>query len=297
VEIKNKEIEEALNRSGYFLESRVLSDLSKKGYKNFPNETYPDPITDKSREIDIISKGLRLTENLSLNDFLNFEFTYDLVIECINNTQPVAFFKRPDKDPYTIFNKFYYSKTFRDLLPLYDGRRGGDYEFDDYTTSSKNFHYNLMPKNTQYCSFSLKKGKKNEWMASHPDGLNDTFGKLLDFVEHSTTKTDKRFTESNGIDAVRIKMMFPVLILQNRLIEVSETKGKIEIEDKNHLIYNSKQYSDKKDGFLIDIITEDYLAEYLNLVKNSMTNLKSKIVDVYRDIEVVARKSKTTGFN
>lgn len=298
MKINQEEIIESLKSSGYFLESRILEKLSVQKYQNFPNQTYPDPITNKSREIDIISNGPRITENLKLNDFLHFEFRYDLVIECINNIQPVAFFKRPDKDPYSIFGKFYYEKSERECIEPNIGDTP-EHEFHNFTTISKEFHYNLMPKNSQYCSFSPKKGNPKEWMASHPDALHDTFGKLNDYIKHSMKDYQKWIKKSNWKKDVFIIIKFPILILQNDLIEVSEKRGMITIEKKNHLIFDSKKYSDDKEGFLIDIITENYLPEYLNLVNNSMIKLKNVIVEFYQDKKIVeidySKMKKTTG--
>ena len=289
MKIKKEEIIESLNRSGYFLESRVLEILSKNNYENFPNQTYPDKITGKSREIDILSDGQRITENINLNQFLHFEFKYKLSIECINNDQPVAFFKRPDKDPFSIFGKFLYSKVERPLAEKHmNTGNTPDFQFNTFTVDSKEFHYNQLTKNTQYCSFSKKRGQKTEWMASHPDGLHDTLNKLVDYTEHQKeTYEDWMNNHSAWRRDVFTTIFFPVIVLQNELIEVSENKGKVEIENKNHIIFDFKKYSDNRNGFLVDIITESYLPEYLNKVNNSVTELKNSMVEFYRDKEIV----------
>jgi hypothetical protein len=286
MKISNEEMHDALKRSGYFLESRVLDILAKQGFMNFPNQTFPDPITNKSREIDIISKAQRITENLNLNFNLHFDYNYELIIECINNSQPVAFFKRPDKTPYTIFGKFYYVKIEREFLEPND-RGAADYVFNDFTTTSKEFHYNLFDLNTQYCSFSPKKSNLKEWMASHPDALHDTFGKLNNCIIDSTKSYEKWMQQSPIRDGIFTLFNFPVLILQNDLIEVSEINGKVEIEKKNHVVFEFNDSSGKKNGFLIDIITEEYLPEYLNIVKNSVSKLKDEIVKCYSGKSIV----------
>ncbi|WP_431126174.1 hypothetical protein [Flagellimonas flava] len=291
MQINDDEIIAALNRSGYFLESRVLEVLAQNGYKNFPNQTYPDSITEKSREIDIYSEAPRITENISINQHLHFEYQFRLVIECINNIQPVAFFKRPDKDSHSIFGKFYYCKMERELVEKYKGTPP-DFQFNTYTTKSKHFHYNQIPKNTQYCSFSLKKGSKKEWMASHPDALHDTFSKLMDFSQYDIRKIGEWMPRSAWRDEVFTVMLFPLLVLQNDLIEVSENEGKIEIEKKKHIIFDFKKHSDSKNGLLIDVITEDFLPEYLKRVEVSMTELKDEMVCFYTQREIVEKDPK-----
>lgn len=267
---------EALKRSGYFLESRVLEVLAKNNYKNFPNQTYPDSITGKSREIDIISQGERLTKTVKLNFYLTIEFQHDLVIECINNSQPIAFFKRPDKSPYTIFGKFVHYKTDIETSKLneYDSF----HTFHDHTTTSKDFHYNLLNKNTQYCSFSPKKNNSKEWMASHPDALYDTFNKLHDYCEHSIKETEDWIKGSYLKNEDYNKFIFPVIILQNDLIEISEINDEIKIEKKNHIIFEFSKYSEKRTSLLIDVITEDYLPEYIKLIEKDLLKIQTKIL-------------------
>ncbi len=130
--ITHEQIKDALIRSGYFLESRVLHILHKRNYRNAPNITYPDSGTGKSREIDIYSESQRVTENLNLNYHLHFEFQHRLIIECSNNPQPAIFFKRPDRSKETIFGKFGYSKLERDVLEG-ESAHTADYIFHHYT--------------------------------------------------------------------------------------------------------------------------------------------------------------------
>ena len=55
--ITKKQMEDALGRSGYFLESRILDVLQKRNYTNTPNSSYPDAQTGKSRELDIYAES------------------------------------------------------------------------------------------------------------------------------------------------------------------------------------------------------------------------------------------------
>jgi hypothetical protein len=53
--IKKKEIKNALQRSGYLMECRVADWLSSNSYEVYSNVSFPDPFTDKTREIDILA--------------------------------------------------------------------------------------------------------------------------------------------------------------------------------------------------------------------------------------------------
>jgi hypothetical protein len=284
-----EEIKDALSHSGYFLESRVLDMLYKKNYTNFPNSTYPDKTTGKSRELDIYSESERITENLWLNHFLHLEFQHKMIIECSNNLQPVVFFKRPDKNKYTIFGKFKYFKIERNLE---DSKEVGtpDYKFHMFTTRSKKFHYNQFLINTQYCSFNQKKNKEKDWMASHPDGLNDTFNKLFDCTSHKIEQIKEWMLKSRGHNDVFVIMLFPIIILQNKLFEAIEIHGKVELEEKKHVVFEFSRYTETAETLLIDIITEDYLETYIDIVNNNLSTLKDIYVKYYKNKKIVPPK-------
>ncbi|MCK4406666.1 MAG: hypothetical protein KAT33_02795 [Bacteroidales bacterium] len=288
--IKVEEIKNALSNSGYFLETRVLSALHKKKYTNIPNSTYPDKITGKSRELDIYSESERITENLELNHYLHFEFQHRMIIECSNNPQPVVFFKRPDRNTYTIFEKFKYSKIEREIANYKQGPTP-DYIFHDFTTSSKEFHYNQFLTNTQYCSFIQKKTKEKNWMASHPDGLHDTFNKLFDCTSHKIEKFREWMPKSAWRNDVFVLILFPVLILQNKLFEANEVEGKVDLEEKKHVLFEFNRYTESPESLLIDIITEDYLDTFVDLIIKDVTNLKNVYVDYYKSKKIKAANS------
>lgn len=282
MKISEPEIIETLSRSGYFLESRILSTLSKNKFSNFPNQSYPDGITGKAREIDIISISPRMSENLELNETLHVEIKHHLIIECFNNEQPVAFFKRPDKSPYTNYGKFFFTDIFREMK----GHGSARFDFDTYTTESKRFHYNAFKSNTQYCSFSQKKANK-EWMASHPDGLHETFNKIVDYsIHHSEQIGSWMKNDSAWKDGVFITLYFPVLVLQGQLIEVFEKDGSVELKSKDHLVFEYNKYTDMKSEFLIDIVTESHFESYLNKINESVQGVMDTIVTAYSGQEL-----------
>jgi hypothetical protein len=51
-----KKMSEALRRSGYLMESRIVERLAKAGYFVEPNQKIADSKTGKSREIDLIAE-------------------------------------------------------------------------------------------------------------------------------------------------------------------------------------------------------------------------------------------------
>jgi hypothetical protein len=284
-QIKKEEMIEALTRSGYLIESRLLGTLSNLEYQLYPNETYPDPTTSKSREIDIYGVSYRTTHNLRLNRPLLIDIQHSFAIECINNPQPAVFFRRSDKKKFTIFGRFLFNKVEQETT---EDVNGADFDFNMFTTKSKKFHYNQIDRCSQYCSFTLKKSagdkKKREWMASHPDALYDTFNKLYDFIRHRHLRTDE-WLEKNPFYQyeVFLNLKYPVIVLQGEIFEAFEEKGELKVQKMNHIIFEFNKYDDHQSNLLIDVVTEDYFGKYLELVNRDMIHFKNLYTHYYKD--------------
>src|SRR2546425_936430 len=74
-----KEIKDAVARSGYLFEQRVVPLLEKYGYKATPNDVFEDPETGEAREIDVVAiSGKRIGQR-------GYDFVFPiLLIECKN---------------------------------------------------------------------------------------------------------------------------------------------------------------------------------------------------------------------
>ena len=92
--ISHEQIRDALQRSGYLLEYRIEQMLRRHGYAVESNQMYPDPITGKSREVDLTA----ISAEPLTRDYENILWPR-LIIECVNNTQPMAFFTKSSMAP------------------------------------------------------------------------------------------------------------------------------------------------------------------------------------------------------
>ena len=107
---------------------------------------------------------------MRLNDYLHLELQHRFIIECTNNLQPVVFFKRPDKSPYTIFGKYKHHRLERGVEDI---GPSPEIAYLEFTTGQKEFHYNQLVTNSQYCSFSEKKTKDGGWITRY---IQQAFG-------------------------------------------------------------------------------------------------------------------------
>lgn len=92
----SKEMKEAIRRSGYLFEQRIVPLLERHGYRATPNHIFADPEAGEAREIDVHAiSGRAITDG-----FKNAIFPI-LLIECKNLTAPLVFFTQ-DETPLAI---------------------------------------------------------------------------------------------------------------------------------------------------------------------------------------------------
>ncbi len=150
----------ALLQSGYLLESRVEAYLRRHwGYVE-ANATYEDPEAGKSREYDVYA--MKAFQAGPTDDDWLFGV---LLIECINNTQPLPIITKEPQVPFLHRNEIKLSGLpVRMPFKSHKGWIG----LADYLQMEKYHHYCQSRIGTQFCSFVTKKaGQKEEWMATH----------------------------------------------------------------------------------------------------------------------------------
>jgi hypothetical protein len=169
--IAPNEIVDALHRSGYLIEYRVEAVLREQGYHVAANTSYPDPVTGKPRELDVSATG-GYPIDPDKKDFL-FDV---LLIECVNNPQPLAFFTKEAQAEFVHVYDILLSG-----LPAYIPGKG---PYKNHAANriapslglEKFHHYCEGRLASQYCSFSPKRGTNpTEWMASHDDAHFESF--------------------------------------------------------------------------------------------------------------------------
>src|SRR5687768_9654186 len=87
-----EEAQSALRRSGYLVEARIARLLKgrrvgDRRYAVYPNWGYEDRVTGKTRELNIYAELVVSP----VSSWINF-MTHSLIIECVNNPQPLVLF-------------------------------------------------------------------------------------------------------------------------------------------------------------------------------------------------------------
>ncbi len=287
--IRRNEIRGALLRSGYLLESRVEHRLRDHwGYVE-TNASYQDPETGKSRELDVYSM---VAVKAGPKDY---DFVFDvLLVECVNNPQPVAFLT---KEPLTPFLHHEDVKMSGLPVKIRDRGRKSWQSLAEYLGMQDYHHYCQGRVATQYCSFSVKKGgSQKEWFATHEGSHFDTLKKLCDATDYFIDRHFKswRFGEKEWVN---VEFYYPLLIVQGELLDARAGKRSVTLKRAPHLqLRRSVVIGGKEEDYQIDIIEERFLSKYLEIVDGELAKtarLLRRRHKVVRDtIDHIVRKAR-----
>lgn len=193
--ITEQEMQDALKRSGYFLETRIENLLQKRGFFIEPNCVYADIDTQKSRELDIYAmSALRCTDNN--RDYI----FYVPLIECVRPPQPIVFLIKHDPVSFLAGKEIKMSG-----LPIKLCQNKKWIPLHKYLEFEKFHHYCSSEIATQYCSFQFKKGETKEWMANH---IEDHFDAIQTLCKSTLYFRNKHFRswKPKGIESINIIM-------------------------------------------------------------------------------------------
>lgn len=216
-----KEIRDALERSGYVMESRLVRALVSAGYFVEPNQVICDLRTGKSREIDIVADPSFNFEPEQVNwDLIYTTVKTTLVIEAVNNRYPIVLLtERPDSinQKYEDHIKYRCEPNpcpfWELLLEILDKR----------SPKTQGLY-------TQYCVLS-KKRAKDELMASHSEDTYGSLLKLAEYVENAITP-NRKTTPGQASQFWSIDFWKPTLVVSGQLFTAKVGgSGDMELEE------------------------------------------------------------------
>jgi hypothetical protein len=253
---------EALMRSGYTLESRIISKLVQRDFFVEPNQRILDPRTGKSREIDLIAELFEYDREAQ--DGLKHKIlvsTY-FVCEAKNNPYPIA-----------LLTELPFSPGLPAWESMHEGKTGF-FRDNDLETSFYNFLTEEQKVYTQYCSFRPKKGNNgSEWMALHPDDFYDDLEKIILYCRFEA----ERVTAIED-DHHRLLLHLPVVILGGDLFVAEPTEEKIHIRKVDTALYMHFDIQDKEQSLsLVVFVTEKYFLMLFEKIIQFGNSIEAKI--------------------
>ena len=249
-EVSENEMLEALNKSGYLLESEIARMLAKYGFFIESNQVIEDKLTGKSREIDLIAEYYNYNpEMVGHKTASKLRFVFEIK----NNLFPI-----------TLLTKLEYSPN---LDEAWTGLK-------EALTIPKNIHYNctesyyqrLIHKNkqlfTQYCSYQKKKAD-DELMALHPDNIHEGLSKITQFCEEMVNLYDKDllYVDSEKDEYFRHFLFIPVLLINDELYELDNNR--LNKVDSSILVFNYHFDKDPKMAYIF-IVTKKGFPKFIN---------------------------------
>jgi hypothetical protein len=117
-------------------------------------------------------------------------------------------------------------------------------------------------------------------MAWHDEEHHNIFSKF-DFVINREIERHESWIKNN-LDQINIEIFYPVLVVQGELWRAKHNKENVEITECKHIRYINrtipKDLSDSTFYYQIDVITEDYLEEYIEGINKQLSEFQKLIV-------------------
>ncbi len=286
--ISKAEIEDALRRSGYLIEYRIEQVLRDEGYHVAANETYPDPITGKPRELDLSATGAERVAS-------DKEWLFSILrIECVNNLYPLAFLSKEAQTGFVHVYDIMFSGLPAHIFKS-TGARGGN--LAEYLKLDKIHHYCRGRIATQFCSFQPKKNTNPvEWMAWHEEGHFESFSKLCQAVNYGL---EDHFNNTMPVmgDRINLQTYYPITVVGGELLDVRYESDAIVIEAVDHIHYIQSYIRDgRQDNYHLDVITEKYFPTFIKMIRSEVEEIAKRVAaeedQLHRAINRMAKAAK-----
>ncbi|MHB8085457.1 MAG: hypothetical protein ACYDHZ_06505 [Dehalococcoidia bacterium] len=289
--VSQEQMKEAVLRSGYLLEGRVATEFRKAEYKATTNRAFIDLETIKSREYDVYAY-----KNFIIYRSGSFEIYPTIICECKNNPQPIAFLVNKEKPYEPLIDEVTVSGI---PAKIWQGKK---YISVQAFLGVESFHHFCVPQavvSPKCCTFEKKKGK-SEWMATHAEELYETFRTLSKALEYEVDQDFKYMsqwfdTEETENAFMDLSFYYPLVVFQGDIYAtyVEKDQNDVRLEKCQHIQFNPEFYSFLAHDVIsyhIDVISESYLEQYLNIIDLEMNTIKKVLQN--REKNVLASINK-----
>jgi len=293
--ITREEMRDALSRSGYLLETRVDTLLKRRGFFAEPNTAYEDPETGKSRELDVHA----ISAMNCGRDRFDFLFRI-LIIECVNNPQPLVFFTKPPVAPVLHRDAIALSGLPLKVWPE-KGKWTQSVDLHRYLKMEEWHHYCRGRTASQYCSFTRKGGgQSSDWMALHEGSHFDTIKKLCDATHYFQEEHAHSWVW--GVhEPVNLQIYYPILVVQGELLELRSGRPAGAVSSVGHVQYRQAVSARGSQRYhQIDVVQERVLPKLLRQLDKErdemcrlLTRRRSVVAMAVERIAARARRARS----
>jgi len=268
-DISADEMLEALSRSGYLLEAEISRELRELDFFVETNLVIEDPITGKSREIDIAAEYYdRNSPSTMVRAIAKIEF----VFEVKNNLYPLV-----------LLNEFDFSPRIEDWAGLKeDIACPQTIKYEQYD----NYYESLIGKNkggifSQYCSFQRKK-QNNDLMALHPDNVHTGISKIVQYCEECAERweSDDEDHEEHDEKCLRHFLYMPILLVNHELYELKN--GMLTEKDSSILVVNYFHNNQPSMAYVF-VVTKKGFLDFMSMAIKLEKEVDEKLVEIIKN--------------
>jgi len=257
---------EAIKRSGYLLESEIANALARADFFVESNQVIEDPVTGKSRELDLIAEYFDRTDNQRIEHRVCAKIKF--VFEIKNNIYPLVLITKFELSP----NINIWEST-KEVETIPKGIA---------TSSTYVFYEKLLANNdpiyTQYCSFDTKKRKIKEIIATHPEQVYTGLLKITQYCEDAV----ESWEQFENDKYYRNFIYLPVLLIKDDLYELEIDTGHDPILHKveeSKLLFNY-YYKNNPKMATIWVVTKSGFNTFIQKMIQVERNLEQEMIEV-----------------
>ena len=256
-----QEMQEALLRSGYLMEGRLVKILDGLDFFVEPSSSYLDEKTGISREVDLVaehSKSYIRREKACVKTVF--------VIEAVNNLFPIALLTEQTWNP---------NANSDDYIPyIYTpsvNQTDHPFASEIYLWEQKSvLKWQLF---CQYCAFSRKKNG-GELFASHSDDLYSSINKGVEYSLTLRSHSDSWMKKSRNDSYWRIFQWRPIIVVRDDLY-IYENNKLLSV-DCCKLVYNL-HFKSTPMSVVVDFVTESGLTDLVKKIVAEDDALEEKL--------------------
>jgi len=283
---------EEIKRSGYPLEIEV-SSLLDKDYIVFNTQYYFDEDIKQGRDIDIYAIPFLNVDDIADDKLAPLGLRTEIAIECKKSeTHAWVFYTRPLIPPVS---RLYIGGQFSDTIPK---PKAGVSNLEALLFEKPILHYDKFGK-AAIAYDEIKKARINSAESRTPKSRREIFegvNQLVKFICYEIGPSEEVSVEPKYFS---ILMLFPIIVFDGDLFEVTFESGEPKPERRMHLLFNThyrSPYSKKVQSYLVDIVHRTYFNDYLEILKSDFIQIRRCIINNHGEFVKRAKEASERAF-
>lgn len=290
--LENHLVEE-IKKSGYPLEIEISSFLDKD-YIVFNTQYYFDEDLKQGRDIDIYAIPFLNLDDVADDKLAPFGLRTEIAIECKKSeTHAWVFYTRPLIPPVS---RLYVGGQYFDTVPQPQSHVSA---IEGLLFEKNPLHYDSFGK-AAIAYQEIKKlrnsGAQNQTRKSRRE-IFEGVNQLVKFICYEIGQSRETSVMPKNFS---ILLLFPIIVFDGDLFEVTFESGEPKPERRMHLLLNThyrSPYSKKVQSYLVDIVHRTYFSEFLKILESDFIQIRKCIVENHSEFVKIAKEASERAFS